>query len=424
MIIALGQQGGCLRFSFLCGVLYLAWVVPQLLALHADVVTPEMGLSWLGAMVVLCLAASLIGWWIGLRRGQPNRMPLFIPKDTEISRLFWPAAGLTAFVFLMHVLIGLQPLEAREQTQWSGPLTIIAFFLNLAVISLFISLRICLEQRNLRAFVLAGANILLSGTAAFVGVRRGEIIDFGIAGVAAMWFGPRKRIPIAVLFAGVAGMAVVTYAIGPLRTAANEIAERTGERVGLLSPEVWRRVDYSAEFGNALSLSPDFANATYLIDYSNKWGYYTFGQQSWDRLVFQWVPAQILGAGVKNGLMFGSFDDYGQIEAEYGYKTSGGSTTTGFGFAYQEFGLLGFAYFLLIGIVMGRLWSKADAGDIWAQILYVSFAGGALLSVTHHAMFLIVQMPLFLLAMFMLRWTVTRGVRKPGLERERKFAAR
>ena len=59
---------------------------------------------------------------------------------------------------------------------------------------------------------------------------------------------------------------------------------------------------------------------------------------------------------------------------------------------------------------MGRLWSRAETGDVWAQALYVSFAGGALLSVTHHAMWLIVKIPLFLLAVFGLKRMSRRSV--------------
>ena len=101
--------------------------------------------------------------------------------------------------------------------------------------------------------------------------------------------------------------------------------------------------------------------------------------------------------------MFKQGVDYSRIEQEYGYSTTGGTTATGFGFAYQEFGPFGFIYFLAIGVIMGRLWTRGSSGDVWAQALYVSFAGGSLLSVTHHAMWLLVQIPLFLLGIAVFR---------------------
>jgi hypothetical protein len=301
------------------------------------------------------------------------------------------------------MLIDLQSSEALQQSQWSGPLTIIAFFLNLSATSLYLSLLLALRERSTLAFILAGANILLTGAIAFVGIRRGVLIDFGIAAIAALWFGARRRVPFAVLAAGVIGMALVTYAIGPLRSAASEIAQRTGNSAGLLNPEVWKQVDFAGEIEDAARQAPDFSNAVHLIDYANRRGEFTYGRLSWDALVFQWVPAQLLGADFKNGLMFRQGVDWEQIEANYGYGTIGGTTSTGFGFAYKEFGPFGFLYFLLIGILMGRLWPRADAGDVWAQALYVSFAGLALHSVTHHAMWLIVKIPLFLLAVFVLK---------------------
>jgi hypothetical protein len=411
IVVALRMHGGCLRYSFLCGALYLAWVVPQAAALSVDSATPVDGLFWLVVMVVLCLGASLVGWRIGTMRHRSGAELGLSRQGPDVAGLFWPVAALTAFIFLLHVLIGLQPLEDRQQSNWSGPLTIIAFFLNLGVIGLYLSFLIALRERSLRSFALAGVNIVLGGVGAFVALRRGPLIEFGIATIAALWFGARKRVPIWLLAAGFAGAAVVTYAIGPLRSAASEVAERTGSSAGLLSLEVWQQVDFAGEIERAARQAADFSNAVHLIDVAHRWGEFTYGRQSWDAFVFRWVPAQIVGADFKSALMFRQGMDWEQIEANYGYTTISGTTSTGFGFAYQEFGVFGFFYFLLIGIVMGRLWSRAETGDVWAQALYATFASSALHSVTHHAMWLIVQVPLFLLAVSLLRLAAGRRAR-------------
>jgi hypothetical protein len=404
IVVDLKRPGRCLRYSFLCAALYLTWVAPQLAALSLDVTMPKDGLLWLVIMAVLGLGLSLIGWRVGTAQG---RSAAFAPMGGDVARLFWPTAGLTAFVYLLHILIGLQSEEALHQSQWSGPLTIIAFFLNLSVVSLYLSLLLVLRRWKASTLVLAGVNVVLSGAVAFIGIRRGVIVDFGIAVVGALWFGARRRVPFAMLLAGVVGMAVVSYAIGPLRSAAIEVAEKTGSNVGLLSHEVWEQVDFAGEIETAARRAPDFANAVHLIDYANRWGEFTYGRQSWDALVFQWVPAQIVGADLKNALMFQQGMDWQKIGSDYSYTAIFGTTSTGFGFAYQEFAVFGALYFLLIAILMGRLWPRADAGDVWAQALYVSFAGPALHSVTHHAMWLIVKIPLFLIATFILRQTVS-----------------
>ena len=407
VLMAIQRPGGCLRYSFLCGTLYLAWIVPQLIALDTES-TPEDGLFWLVVMVALCLGASLFGWRIGTRR-QRRAMPVNFQGQADLQTLFWPVAALTAFVFMLHVLIRLQPLEALQQTKWSGPLTIIAFFLSLSVIGLYLSLLIALRERSTRAFILAGANVLLSGMVAFIALRRGELVDFGVATAAALWFGVRKRIPLSLVATAIIGMVMVAYAITPLRIAAKEAA-RTESGAGLLSPEVWRQVDFAGAVQKSSQQAIDLSNAVHIIDSTNRWNEFTLGQRSWDRFVFQWVPAQILGADFKNGLMFEQGTNYEQIQLDYAFTYIGGTTSTGFGFAYQEFGPFGFIYFLSIGILMGRLWSRAETGDVWAQALYVSFAGGALLSVTHHAMWLIVKIPLFLLAVFGLKRMSRRSV--------------
>jgi hypothetical protein len=390
--------------------LYLTWIVPQLSGLDSEITTPADGMLWLVIMVVLCLGASLIGWRIGTKQQRPAASLAPFQDRRDLAKLFWPVAGLTAFMVALQIMIRMQPLEAREQVQWSGPLTIIVFFLSLQVTSLFLSLLIVTRERSARAFILVGLNILLGVTSAFVAIRRGAMIDFGLAAVAALWFGARRRVPISLLVAAILGMGAVAYAIVPLRMAASQIEARTGSSVGLLSPEVWKQVDFASEVQRSSRRAIDLSNAVYLIDYANKWGEFTLGRQSWDRFVFQWVPAQILGAEFKKALMFEKGLDYEQIDAEYGFATTGGTTPTGFGFAYQEFGPFGFFYFLLIGILMGRLWARAETGDVWAQTLYVSFAGSALLSVTHHAMWLIVMIPLYLLAIFVLKRMTRRSM--------------
>jgi len=211
---ALRQPGGCLRYSFLCGALYLAWIVPQLSGLDSEIMTPDDGLLWLVVMVVLCLGASLIGWRIGTRQ-RPATSIAPVQRQEDLAKLFWPVAALTAFMFALHIMIDLQPFEARQQLQWSGPLTIIAFLLTPQVMSLFLSLLLAIRERSARAFILAGVNILLLGTSAFVGIRRGAMIDFGIAAAAALWFGARRRVPVALLAAAILGIGVVAYAILP-----------------------------------------------------------------------------------------------------------------------------------------------------------------------------------------------------------------
>lgn len=414
MGFALRRPGGPLRYPFLCGAVYLAWVFPQLSAISVESRLPEGGVLWLSIMVLVCLLASLFGWRLGLQRDSARGPPPASPLHVDKGRLFLIVVGLTVFVYMLHVMIGLRPVEERDSSTWSGPLTIIVFFLSLDVMSLYLSLVLALKERTPRALVLAGANVLLCGTSAFVALRRGEMIDFGVACAAAYWFALGKRIPTPAIVSAICLVTVVTYAIEPLRVTAKSIEARTGTAPGLLSPEVWQQVDFVGAIDRSSKEAHDLVNAVFLIEYSNKWGHHTYGRQSWDRIVFQWVPAQILGADFKKSLMFGSEADYGQIEAEFGHLRVGGTTPTGFGFSYQEFGIFGFVYFVLIGFLMGSVWRRAQRGDLWMQAMYASFVAGALLSVTHNAMWLLVQVPLFYSAILILRSVSRKGASRYG----------
>src|SRR5207253_7336156 len=95
------------------------------------------------------------------------------------------------------------------------------------------------------------------------------------------------------------------------------------------------------DIDSSINRAVDFANAVHLIDHANKWGDFTYGKQSWDAIVFQWVPAQIVGQQFKRSLMFENGRNYEQIGAEYGFSWIVGTTMTGFAFCYQEFGVFG-----------------------------------------------------------------------------------
>jgi hypothetical protein len=107
---------------------------------------------------------------------------------------------------------------------------------------------------------------------------------------------------------------------------------------------------------------------------------FDLGAFHWNMLVFTYVPAQIVGTDLKNALYLPLGDP--ALE-EYQYRPPMGSTVTGLSDAFGSFWYFGCLKFLLIAVVMQKLWLAARSGSITAQLLYMLLPVQAMQAVTH-----------------------------------------
>ncbi len=284
-----------------------------------------------------------------------------------------------------------------------GDYAIYAFFASLRNLALGLSLLMFLTKRTPATITLLVANAVVTLPVAFVMLRRTDMAEVGIVVLSALWFARRIQVPrLALVVAGLAFAAVV-FAIGPLRAASNTIYEETGQRPWIFSQDVWRQVDLSFTVGTNVELAPDMHNAAQLIGLVDGLGMHAYGGVTWDGLVQQWVPGQILGAEFKHKLMVGTHEIFDRVEETNGYQYQIGTTSTGLGSAYYDFGLFGAVYFAAFGYVAGFFYSRGVRGDPWSQALYMASAVLILISFTHSHDLFIAILPLSLLAVAMLR---------------------
>jgi hypothetical protein len=134
-------------------------------------------------------------------------------------------------------------------------------------------------------------------------------------------------------------------------------------------------VDYFNEDGTFLELGV----AAHVIDAYSFAGDYQYGAGYWDQMVFRYIPAQIVGAEVKKGMMLSK-----SIPYRNGYKMPIGLTLTGIGDSFAQFGYLGCVFFFFLGGFFRTLWrASLNSQSILVQILYIICVVQALLSVTH-----------------------------------------
>jgi hypothetical protein len=154
-----------------------------------------------------------------------------------------------------------------------------------------------------------------------------------------------------------------------------------------------------------------------LVELSERYNEHTFGAFSWNRIVFQWVPGQLVGSGTKNALMFDlGLSDRLFLVAQDEERL--GSTPTGMGEAYLELGVFGFIFFYFTAYVMGRWWTRSMRGQLRAQLLYATGLTPAVLMPTAYPAFFIVTVILYLIGVFLLLLSTPTGQR-----RLRRFSA-
>lgn len=370
------REAGYLRLPTLIATLVLLWFGPQLIELGRDQTVPTSGLNRLTVVIALSLIVFWIGWY-----STPVKARAYLPINT--SRLIPATIILTALSIGINVLLESYRPQMAGVQQWSGPITIIAFFAQIRDIALAVTILLFLRYQSKITLILLIANLLISLPVAFTLLRRAEMLGLGAAIICAFWFAYRKRISWLILIPGILLFGTVVYVVGPLRGAAKAIELATGTRPFLFDPALWQNIDVSMAFESTATQAHDLRNALYLIDYYAETYMYKFGATIWNGLVHQYIPGQIFGKAFKESLFFARGSAYDDILVVYGFRYSDGTTSTGFGSAFADFSYFGVIYFYFFAAVMKRMFVRAEAGDFWSQVSYMCFLPLVLVSMTH-----------------------------------------
>lgn len=373
----LRMKAGYLRLPSLAALLCLLWFIPQLAGLANDISVPVSGYNRLTLMMSLCLISVWLGWH--------QRSRTFVaPPPTDFTKWVLPTLALTVISVAINLLLARYRAEWTGGQQWSGPITIVAFFAQVREVALVVSLLLFLNLRNRRTLLLLCANLAITLPIAMVLLRRSEMIGLLAALLCAFWFARRKTISLPVLSLVGVGLVIVVYVIGPLRGASAALEAANGSRPFLFDPELWRSIDIQATIALNLERAHDVRNALYVIDYTAESWNYNFGLSLWNGFVRLYIPGQILGAEFKQSLFFEQARSiFENIHTIYDFDYAGGTTSTGFGSAFSDFGYFGAAYFFVMGYVLKVMFTRGQLGYAWAQVAYMCFLPKVLVSLTH-----------------------------------------
>lgn len=365
------------RFIVFFAASFFGFVVPQLNGLGNQstgffgALLPEGALDQITLVSLLCVVAT----WLGDNRGvyHPGSGVIRKLDEYDLNRLIRVAVVFTiSGVLISNIAMNVLDAEYVENlgSQWSGPITILMFFQSMQKYGLALSVFLYFRTRSPAAMLCASFNVI-SGLVAFTQVaRRGGMADIFFMVLLGLYFGRRMVVP--------AWLLGTMFVLGTLWSHA--IGEFRG-RSDLSFLERVQNADLLGAFGYTWNNGGhELANAAIVCYSVDATGEFDFGKIHWNQLVHGYFPGQIFGAELKKAIKF----EEKEITVEVmGFRPERGTTQTGMADAYQSYWYFGCLKYYIIGYVMGRWWNRANRGDLWSQLAYMSLMSAALHTITH-----------------------------------------
>lgn len=319
-----------------------------------------------------CLWATVVGY-----RLRPNpRLVSRFNISVDERKLFRAGIILALASFISSLLLSRISVATNEVGNWTGPATILYFFGNLRYIAVAIFFNAYLKKQSAKnlCWLVFGMLPILE-TVVVYGRRTPTFTLFALIGVSLLFV---KRIapPRLLVITVVVTAAFLIPLIGQLR--GEFWAQLFAGNLDVES--ISSGLDRILLEGDVLELR----NGAMLLEVSNHLQKFGLGTGFWNDIVFQYVPGQLVGYDVKQALQL----DFGVSQTDlinfFGTAFSPGSTKTGIGDSYAEFGYFGCLVFGAIAYLYRHIWISAFYfNSIIAQILYVGLLSPALVGVTH-----------------------------------------
>ena len=370
------KRGAIYQFPFLAGAVFAGWALPQLIGLSNESYLPP------GAFESTLLMASLCGVmsWLGaVAAGPPYRKPVWVYDD---SRLLLVSAVLSVVGAYFYYAITQLPEDLTGVSSWTGLPVAYIFFARLLTYGFAIAVLLFARSRSRVALLIALFCAVFYFDRLVIAGRRQEMGEVVLMIMLAWWFQRGRCVPRPLMLAGLVAGALFVNSIGDYRNA-------SGQKEGPKWNEIANidfvgNLQYLTEHGGA-----ELDNAAYIIAAVGRTLDFDLGVAHYNALVFAYVPAQLVGADVKQALFLPyenwRYDD-GQPSpafAQFFYVPVPGSTITGFSDTFASFWYFGCLVFFAIAYCMQKLWWWARGGSFLAQLLYMLMPMSALEAITH-----------------------------------------
>jgi hypothetical protein len=379
----LGAKGRVCELPFWMGMLGLGYFVPQALGSFRNVAAYPEG-AYAGALLFATLCSIAV--WVGFEKAK-GKTPLrtsWLDDVFDWNRLYGGSVFLCVAGFYFAWKLMNLPEEMLAQTRWSGATVKYLFLASIGTIGFYALWLLYLGQRKAVApklLVFIVPNLLMLLNAAVVHGRRAGMMNLAALLVVGIWFTRRWMLPRGLLIGGLVVGLVVVNSVGLYRTIMAKEDLSLTQRLALVA-----KSDLVAETKEVSETSGgDFLNYLYYRQVIAEEGRYNFGVSHWNGFVFNFVPAQLVGRAVKDGLMirFGGQSASRLAKERYGHEVLTGTVSTGYCDAFESFGWFGFIKFSMIGWMMGTLYRHGMAGHFLGQLLYIYLLADAMQAISH-----------------------------------------
>lgn len=380
----LNKKGRYTQLPFWTGMVALGWLYPQTIGGYINASDfPENAYADGMFFASLCTGALWVGFSLALKR-KPTARGSWLAAPFDLQKLYYAGSILCLFGFFFQWKLRSLPEEMLAQTQWTG-VTVKYLFLGsvfkIGFITLWLAYLNYSRRLILKYLIFIVPCLLLFLEAAVLRGRRAEMMELLAYMTIGLWFVRRLAAPRWFIVGGLVFGLVLINGIHTYREIMKNKDTSLSERLSLAA-----NADYMETSKKSMGDSgEEFKNYIFYRQVHADIGFYDLGTVHWNRFVFNYVPAQIIGKKIKKSLILKPGDVHiTQIAKErYGHVGKIGTTTTGYKDAFGSFGWFGFIKFLLIGFVMGTLYRHAMAGAFLGQLLYIYFLTKGMQSVSH-----------------------------------------
>ncbi|MFT5705891.1 MAG: hypothetical protein ACI9ES_000160 [Oceanospirillaceae bacterium] len=374
-------KGDFYKFPFWASLISLGWFYPQVIGGYFNTAQfPPYAYENGMLFASLCTLGLWGGWLLAYRKSLNSNFWLAMPLNQ--NRLYYVGAFLCLAGFYFQWKLWNLPEEMLANSQWTGATVKYHFLAGIFKYGFLILWLLYLGRRKWMSpafLVFLIPCLLLFLEAAILRGRRFEMMTLTAYILVAFWFVRGMVFPRWLFISGLVAGLILVNGIGIYRAIMLDKDHNLSERIELAVNANYTSVnnslieDSGVEFKNYI-----YQREAYAEDLSFDYGVY-----HWNRIVFNYVPAQIVGADVKAAFIFPIEDMRQVVQSKYGFSHATGSTSTGYADAFGSFGWLGWGKFVFIGLIMGSLYRYASHGYFTSQLLYLYSLPTAMVAITH-----------------------------------------
>lgn len=385
------------QFPFLAGVMTFGFLLPQIPALMHDPFLPSGAYARTMLMGILSLSMLAVGW-------RMTRRPIgVLGVSFSERRLMWAAVLLSAFGAVFYFLLSRLPGDVSIGMQMTGMPVVYLFFAQLMPYGLAIALLCFARRPSWLALAIIIFDLVFYLDRILVTGKRAEAIQLLLMILLPFWFYRRLVVPRVLMALGILAGTFLMTSMGDYR-------QITRAASGFVLDDIMQ-IDYAANFNETLARGGlEMRNAVQRIDEIDRRLEFDYGKFHWNRVIFTFVPAQLVGSKLKEALQF----DTPKPSRDYNPLT--GTTETGLVDAFASFWYFGAFKFLLLAWIMRRLWETAMAGEMLGQLIYMLSIVPAMHAISHQTDWVIpvwIHMAIFLIPVLWICRIRNRSVSLP-----------